>query len=55
MPRMIHSKYGYEPPEWVRVDARLDRQLKQKKRLANKQGVFNLQSKGKHSQDESKR
>lgn len=21
MPRMIHSKYGYEPPEWVQADA----------------------------------
>lgn len=29
---MIHSKYGYEPPEWVQVDARLDKWYKDKKR-----------------------
>lgn len=21
MPKMIHSKYGYEPPEYVKADA----------------------------------
>lgn len=29
---MIHSKYGYEPPEWVQADARLDRWYRDKKR-----------------------
>jgi len=47
MARMIHSKYGYEPYEWVRVDARLDKWLKHKKRLAEKRGVFNLENKDK--------
>ena len=39
---MIHSKYGYEPPEWVASDARLDKWYKDKKRRANKHGAFRL-------------
>lgn len=35
---MIHSKYGYEPPEWIRADARLDKWYKDKKRRASKYG-----------------
>lgn len=42
MAAMIHSKYGYEPPEWVQADARLDRWYKDKKRRANKHGAFSL-------------
>lgn len=38
---MIHSKYGYEPLEWVQADARLDKWLKQKKRLAQ-QDAFKI-------------
>ncbi|MGJ3872709.1 DUF2829 domain-containing protein [Lactiplantibacillus plantarum] len=39
---MIHSKYGYEPPEWVQADARLDRWYKDKKRRAKQHGAFRL-------------
>ncbi|VDG23681.1 Gp49 family protein [Lactiplantibacillus mudanjiangensis] len=46
MAKRVQSKYGYEPPEWVRVDARLDRQLKRQKRLAKRRGVLN-QERGK--------
>ncbi len=42
---MIHSKYGYEPPEWVQADSRLDRWYKDKKRRANKHGAFSLDKK----------
>lgn len=42
MSRMIHSKYGYEPPEWVQADARLDRWYKDKKRRAKQHGAFVL-------------
>ena len=42
MSRMIHSKYGYEPPEWVQADARLDRWYKDKKRRAKQHGTFSL-------------
>lgn len=42
---MIHSKYGYEPPEWVQADARLDKWYKDKKRRANKHGAFSLENK----------
>ncbi|TLQ22350.1 hypothetical protein FEZ42_13230 [Lactiplantibacillus plantarum] len=42
MLRMIHSKYGYEPPEWVQADARLDRWYKDKKRRAKQHGAFIL-------------
>ncbi|MCT2909673.1 hypothetical protein EFT87_13540 [Schleiferilactobacillus harbinensis] len=31
MPKMIHSKYGYEPPEYVKADAELEKWLKKKK------------------------
>ena len=39
---MIHSKYGYEPPEWVQADSRLDRWYKDKKRRAKQHGAFRL-------------
>lgn len=39
MAKMIRSKYGYEPPEWVQADARLDKWMK---RRANKHGAFRL-------------
>ncbi|MBT1138512.1 DUF2829 domain-containing protein [Lactiplantibacillus argentoratensis] len=42
MAKMIRSKYGYEPPEWVQADARLDKWCKDKKRRANKHGAFSL-------------
>lgn len=45
MSRPIHSKYGYEPLEWVQADARLDRWCKNRKRRANKYGAFNLENK----------
>lgn len=45
MSRMIHSKYGYEPPEWVQADARLDRWYKDKKRRAKQHGAFSLHKK----------
>ena len=41
MSRMIHSKYGYEPPEWVQADARLDKWCKDKRR-AKQHGAFSL-------------
>ncbi|MCW4398089.1 hypothetical protein LDJ81_03460 [Lentilactobacillus parabuchneri] len=41
---MIHSKYGYDPPEWVQADARLDKWYKDKKRF-RKEGAFNLNKK----------
>ncbi|APP10923.1 hypothetical protein BSG92_00065 [Lactiplantibacillus plantarum subsp. plantarum] len=40
---MIHSKYGYEPPEWVQADSRLDKWCKDKKRRASKHGAFSLE------------
>lgn len=53
MAKMIKSKYGYEPFEWVQADARLDKWVKNK-RLAKKQGVFKSKKlKGKN--DETKR
>ncbi|KHO13116.1 hypothetical protein OA78_0864 [Latilactobacillus curvatus] len=30
--KLIHSKYGYETPEWAAADARLEKWLKQKKK-----------------------
>ena len=36
---MIHSKYGYEPPEWVQADAHLDKWMK---RRAKQHGAFSL-------------
>ncbi|WAI57503.1 hypothetical protein [Lactiplantibacillus plantarum] len=44
---MIHSKYGYEPPEWVQADARLDRWYRDKKRRAKQHGAFSLENKTK--------
>lgn len=29
--KLIHSKYGYQTPEWTAADARLEKWLKQKK------------------------
>lgn len=45
MPRMIHSKYGYEPPEWVQTDARIDKWYKDKKRRAKQHDAFSLDKK----------
>lgn len=42
MTQMIHSKYGYEPPEWVQADSRIDRWYKDKKRRAKQHGAFSL-------------
>ncbi|WP_445618558.1 hypothetical protein [Lactiplantibacillus plantarum] len=44
---MIHSNYGYEPPEWVAADARLDRWYRDKwmKRRAKQHGAFSLDKK----------
>ncbi|ODO60713.1 hypothetical protein ACOMCP_00652 [Lactiplantibacillus plantarum] len=47
MSRMIHSKYGYEPPEWVQADSRLDKWCKDKKRRAKQHGAFCLENKTK--------
>nr|WP_243771936.1 hypothetical protein [Lactiplantibacillus plantarum] len=51
MTQMIHSKYGYEPPEWVQADSRLDKWYKDKRR-ANKHGAFSL-DKNKEMQNET--
>ena len=48
---MIHSKYGYEPPEWVQADSRLDKWYKDKRR-AKQHGAFSL-DKNKEVQHES--
>ncbi|KWT44620.1 hypothetical protein [Lactiplantibacillus plantarum] len=48
---MVHSKYGYEPPEWVQADARLDKWCKDKRR-AKQHGAFSL-DKNKEMQHES--
>ncbi|WP_181664349.1 hypothetical protein [Latilactobacillus sakei] len=29
--KLIHTKYGYQTPEWTAADARLEKWLKQKK------------------------
>ena len=42
MAAMIHSKYGYEPPEWVQADAHLDKWMK---RRAKQHGAFSLEKK----------
>ena len=42
MAKMIRSKYGYEPPEWVQADARLDKWYKDKRR-AKQHGAFSLE------------
>ena len=49
---MIHSKYGYEPPEWVQADSRLDKWCKNRKRRAKQHGAFSLE-KNKEMQHES--
>lgn len=51
MAKMIRSKYGYEPPEWVQADARLDKWCKDKRR-AKQHGAFSL-DKNKEVQHES--
>lgn len=48
--KLIHSKYGYETPEWTAADARLEKWLKQKKidekrRSDNERRIF-VQEKG---------
>lgn len=43
MSRPIHSKHGYESPEWVQADARMDKRHKDKKRRAKKHGAFSLE------------
>ena len=48
---MIHSKYGYEPPEWVQADARLDKWYKDKKRRAKQHGAFSLEKNKSHSKE----
>ena len=49
MPKLIHSKYGYETPEWTAADARLEKWLKQKKidekRRSDERRIF-VQEKG---------
>ncbi|MCU4683147.1 hypothetical protein [Lactiplantibacillus paraplantarum] len=45
MVAMIHSKYGYEPPEWVQADAQLDKWYKDKKRRTKQHGAFSLEKK----------
>lgn len=45
MAKMIHSKYGYEPPAYVQADARLNKWWEDKKRRANKHGAFSLEKK----------
>lgn len=52
MSRMIHSKYGYEPPEWVQADFRLDKWYKDMKRRANKHGAFSLDKELKHDEQQ---
>lgn len=54
MSRMIHSKYGYEPPEWVQADFRLDKWYKDMKRRAKKHGAFNLDKELKHNEQQFK-
>ncbi|MCG0585834.1 prophage protein 32 [Lactiplantibacillus plantarum] len=44
MAAMIHSKYGYDPPEWVQADAHLDKWMK---RRAKQHGAFSLENKTK--------
>lgn len=39
MAKLINTKYGYEPPEWVQADARLDKWMK---RRAKQHGAFSL-------------
>ena len=51
MAKMIRSKYGYEPPEWVQADSRLDKWYKDKRR-AKQHGAFSL-DKNKEVQHES--
>ncbi|MBS0950695.1 hypothetical protein ABC426_11760 [Lactiplantibacillus plantarum] len=53
MAAMLHSKYGYEPPEWVQADARLDKWYKDKRR-AKQHGAFSL-GKNKEVQHEPRR
>ncbi len=55
---MRHTEYGYVSPAENHCCRDLERWLADKnkrERRAEKHGAFNLQSKGKYSQDESKR
>lgn len=36
MAKFIHSKFGYETPEWTKVFAELDKELKEKKQEKKK-------------------
>mgnify|MGYP000910973264 CR=1 FL=1 len=47
MARMIRSKYGYEPTEWIQADARLDKWYMDKKRRASKQSNSRLKNRSK--------
>lgn len=35
--KLIHSKYGYETPEWTAADAKLEKWLKQHRKDDSKQ------------------
>ena len=50
---MQRTNYGYVSKEEIKIDKQLDKDLK--KRRAKQHGAFNMQLKGIHSQDESKR
>ena len=50
---MKQTRYGYVSKEEYRIDKQLDKELK--KRRAKQHGAFNMQLKGIHSHDESKR
>ncbi|MFT8412309.1 MAG: hypothetical protein ABF743_10180 [Schleiferilactobacillus perolens] len=39
MPKMIHSKHGYESPEYVKTDAELEKWLKKQKEKDNDEGT----------------
>ena len=49
---MRQTDYGYVSNEEIKIDKQLDKDLKKRLR---KEGAFNMQLKGIHSQDESKR
>ena len=53
MPQMKRTEYGYVCVTEEKIERKLDKELK--KRRAKKHGAFNMQLKGIHSHDESKR
>ena len=53
MPQIKHTEYGYVCITEYQIKKKLDKELK--KRRAKHHGTFNMQSKGIHIQDESKR